>query len=460
MSRIETILVAFGNYAWGPWLVALLLGGGIFFLLYSRLLPFQYFKHALDILRGEYDSSDAAGDISHFRALSSALAGTIGLGNIAGVAVAIHTGGPGAIFWMWVGAFVGIATKFFTCTLAVLYRGPDSRGHLQGGPMYAIIHGLGPRWKPLAMFFSFCALFGPLPLLQTNQLIEALRDVVAIPNGWIAPDDRWQFNFICGLIVSVIVAVVVIGGIQRIGAVTARIVPSMVVLYVGTAVWILLANLNEIPALFALIVRDAFTGEAVAGGAVGAVIMTGIRRSALSNEAGIGSEALAHGAAKTDEPVREGLVAMLGPLIDTIIVCSATAMIILSSDVWRNSDANGVTLTAQAFEASLPGAGPYILVLCVFFFAISTMFSFSYYGSKALGFLIGAERQHLYNYFYVATIMGGALISLDGIISFADGAYALMAIPTMTSSLLLAPRVMAAARDYFARFEAGAFAKR
>ncbi len=456
---LESILVAFGNYAWGPWLVALLLGGGLFFLAYSRLLPFRYFRHALDILRGKYDSADAAGDITHFRALSSALAGTIGLGNIGGVAVAIHTGGPGAIFWMWVGAVVGMATKFFTCTLAVLYRGPDSRGHLQGGPMYAILHGLGPRWKPLAMFFSFCALFGPLPIFQTNQLIQALREVVAVPNGWIAEGDGWRFNLGCGLLIAAIVSVVVIGGIERIGAAASRIVPSMVALYVGTAIWILASNLSEIPGIFALIVKDAFTGEAVAGGAMGAVIMTGIRRSAFSNEAGIGSEALAHGAAKTNEPVREGLVAMLGPLIDTLIVCSATAAIILSSDSWRGSDANGVALTAQAFEESLPGAGPYILVLCVFFFAISTMFSFSYYGTKALGFLIGAERQHLYNYFYVATIMVGALVSLRGVIGLVDGAYALMAIPTMTSTLLLAPRVMETARDYFRRFEAGEFSK-
>ena len=452
MYRLESILVAFRDYASGPWLVFLLLGGGSFFFLYSRLLPFRYFFHALDILRGNYDNPDDRGDISHFRALSSALAGTIGLGNIAGVAVAIRTGGPGAIFWMWVSAFVGIATKIFTCTLAVLYRGPDSRGHLQGGPMYAIVHGLGAHWKPLAMFFSFCALFGSLPIFQTNQLIQALRDV-AIPKGWVVADESWLFNLSCGVLVGVIVSPVVIGGIRRIGAVTSRIVLPMVLLYVATAAWILLANVEKIPSLFALILRDAFTGEAVAGGAVGKVIMIGIRRSAFSNEAGIGSEALAHGAAKTNEPVREGLVAMLGPLIDTLIVCSATAMIILSSESWRGSDANGVTLTANAFDDSLPGAGPYILVLCVFFFAISTMFSLSYYGTKALGFLIGAERQHLYNYFYVGTILAGAMLSLKGVIAFADGAYALMAIPTMTSTLLLAPRVMLAARDYFERLE-------
>jgi AGCS family alanine or glycine:cation symporter len=213
-------------------------------------------------------------------------------------------------------------------------------------------------------------------------------------------------------------------------------------------------HLGEIPEILALIVRDAFTGEAAAGGAVGSVIYTGIRRSAFSNEAGVGTEAMAHGAARTNEPVREGLVAMLGPMLDTLIVCTATAMIILSSGVWRESDANGVTLTAEAFEANLPGFGPYILVVCVFFFAISTMFTFTYYGQKSLGFLIGAKRQGLYKYFYVATILAGAVTSLTAVINLTDAMFALMAIPTMTSALWLAPQAMRAARDYFGRLEA------
>jgi AGCS family alanine or glycine:cation symporter len=251
------------------------------------------------------------------------------------------------------------------------------------------------------------------------------------------------------------VGLVVVGGIHRIGAAASRVVPAMVVLYTGMAVWILLTNLTEIPSYFALILRDAFTGDAVAGGALGSVIITGIRRSAFSNEAGIGTEAMAHGAARTNEPVREGLVAMLGPLIDTLIVCSATAMIILSSDAWRDSDATGVTLTANAINYHLPGIGPYLLVVCVFFFGISTMFSYNYYGTKALGFLIGAERKNLYNYLYLPSIVIGAISSISAVISLIDGMFALMAIPTMTSSLLLAPRVMAAARDYFARLERG-----
>ncbi len=450
MQQFERIMVAFADYAWGPWLLILLLGGGAFFFVYSRFLPFRYFGHAFEILRGKYDSPGDRGELTHFQALSSALAGTIGLGNIGGVAVAIHTGGPGAIFWMWVGAFLGIATKFFTCTLAIMYRGPDSRGELQGGPMYTVMNGLGARWKPLATLFAFCALFGPLPVFQTNQLVQVIRDVILVPNGWAASAEQaWWFNFCIGVVVAAAVSLVVIGGIHRIGTVTSRIVPLMVALYVATACWVLALNFSEIPSYFALILSDAFTGNAVAGGALGSVIVTGIRRSAFSNEAGIGTEALAHGAAKTNEPVREGLVAMLGPIIDTLIVCTATAMIILSSDAWHNSDANGVTLTAKAFEENLPGIGPYILVLCVLFFATSTMFSFTYYGEKSLSFLVGAEWKHLYKYFYVATIVFGAVTTIDSVISMTDGMYAMMAIPTMTSSLILAPKVMAEAHRYF-----------
>lgn len=454
MEQVEYILAQFASLAWGPWLLVLLLGGGAFFFVYSRFLPFRYFGHAIAVLRGKYDDPSDPGDLTHFQALSSALAGTIGLGNIGGVAVAIHTGGPGAVFWMWVGAFLGIATKFFTCTLAVLYRGRDSKGNLQGGPMYAIVEGLGKAWWPLAAFFSVCALIGPLPMFQINQLTQALREVILVPNGWLTGEgELMRFNIAFGLVMVVLVSLVVLGGIKRIGAVTSKIVPSMVAVYVAAAVWILVKNLAEIPTYLGMILSDAFTGEAVGGGALGAVIITGIRRSAFSNEAGLGTEALAHGAAKTNEPVREGLVAMLGPLIDTLIVCTATAMIILSTDGWKTSTANGVTLTAEAFTANLPVVGPYLLTTCVFFFAISTMFAMSYYGAKSFGFLAGAKYQHYYNYFYVATILVGATISLDAVINLIDGAYALMAIPTMTSSLLLAPKAMEAARSYFSRLE-------
>lgn len=452
MSFFDNLFAKFANYAWGPWLLALLFGGGLFFLFYSRFIPFRYFKHGVDILRGKYDNPDDTGDISHYKALSSALAGTVGMGNISGVAIAIYTGGPGTIFWMWMSAFVGIATKFFTCSLAIMYRGKDSKGRIQGGPMYVITQGLGTKWKPLAVFFSLAGLIGCLPAFQANQLVQVLREIIFIPNGWIG-ENHFIFNLSSGILIAGLVSIVIFGGIVRIGAVTAKLVPSMVVIYMGAALWSLVGNFQHIPDYLMTILSDAFTGKAVAGGVLWTVIVTGIRRAAFSNEAGIGTEAMAHGAAKTEEPIREGLVAMLGPFIDTVIVCTTTALMILITGVWRTSEANGVTMTANAFSEAIPGFGSIILITCVLFFSLSTMFSYSYYGTKCLGFLIGAERQHYYNYFYVTLIVVAAIVSFQTVVNVIDGMYALMAIPTMVSTLILAPKVMRAAKDYFNRLD-------
>ncbi len=452
MQQIEKILIGFGNVTWGPWLLVLLIGGGAFFLCYSRFLPFRFIGHAINILRGKYDDPSDPGDISHFAALSSALAATIGVGNIAGVAVAVTVGGPGAIFWMWLSAVVGMATKFFTCSLAIMYRGTDSRGDPQGGPMYAIVEGLGQKWKPLGMFFCIAALIGALPAFQVNQLVQIIRDVIFVPNGWVG-ESHFTFDLIAGIIIAGSVALIIFGGILRIGTVASKLVPGMLILYMAAAVWILAINYASIPKCLWLIITDAFSGQAVAGGAIGAVIMTGIRRAAYSNEAGIGTAALAHGAAKTTEPVREGLIAMLGPAIDTLIVCTITALIILTSGVWQSDEASGITMTVMAFDQAMPGIGPYLLTLCVLCFSTSTMFAYSYYGAKCMGFLIGAERQHIYNYFYVALMVVAAVVSLDAAIGLIDGAFALMAIPTMISTLLLAPKVMQATRTYFDRYK-------
>ncbi|KPJ96616.1 MAG: sodium/alanine symporter, partial [Gammaproteobacteria bacterium SG8_11] len=295
MQFFENLVSQFVTYAWGPWLLVLLLGGGLFFVIYSRLIPFRHFKHAVDITRGKFDDPEDVGDIPHFQALSSALAGTIGMGNISGVAIAIATGGPGAIFWMWVSAIVGIATKFFTCSLAIMYRGKDSLGHPQGGPMYVVVEGLGKRWKPLAVFFSLAGLIGCLPAFQANQLVQIFRETVFIPNGWIG-EEHFTFNLISGLLIAGLVSLVVFGGIVRIGAVTSKLVPAMVVIYMLSAVWILANHFQEIPYYIQLIISDAFSGSAVAGGVLGSVIITGVRRGAFSNEAGIGTEAMAHGA--------------------------------------------------------------------------------------------------------------------------------------------------------------------
>ena len=453
MELMERGIVFFADTAWS-YLLYLLIGGGLFLLLYSRFMPLRHFRHSIEIIRGKYDDPNEPGDITHFQALVSALAATIGMGNISGVAVAIAVGGPGAMFWMWVSALVGIATKFFTCSLAIMYRGKDSAGKTQGGPMYVVQEGLGRNWKPLAVFFAIVAVIGCLPLFQVNQLVQIIRDVIFVPMGVVGEDHFW-FDLAAGVVLVLLVGIVIFGGITRIADVASRVVPAMVILYMFCALWIIAANFSDVPRYLMLIVTDAFTGEAAAGGAVGAVIMTGVRRAAFSNEAGIGTESLVHGATKTREPTREGLVAMMEPVIDTMIVCTCTALVIMMTGVWQTTSDNGVTLTANAFESAMPGFGSYMLIVCVLFFSTSTIFTYSYYGTKCLGFLVGARWQFLYNYFYVGCIIAASVASLDAAISLIDGTFALMAIPTMLSTLLLSPRVMAAMRDYRKRFQLG-----
>ncbi|MEX0720483.1 MAG: alanine/glycine:cation symporter family protein [Balneolaceae bacterium] len=436
---------------WGYPLVILLVGGGLFFLISSGFTPFRFFFHAIDVVRGKYDNPDDPGDINHFKALSTALASTVGMGNISGVAVAIFMGGPGALFWMWMSAIVGMGTKFFTCTLSIMYRGKDTEGKIQGGPMYVIQEGLSKKWMPLGYLFAVAGLFGPLPIFQTNQLVQILRDLIYIPNGWVEADTAFTGNLLTGIILVGLVSLVIFGGITRIGTVASKLVPAMVVIYVVSVLFILAVHIQEIPYYLGLIVTDAFTGKALMGGAVGQLIILGVQRAAFSNEAGIGTESLAHGASKTREPVREGLVAMMEPAIDTLIVCTMTALAILTTGVWQSTEANGVTLTLNAFNEALPTFGTYLLLISVFTFSVSSMLSYSYYGSKCLGYMIGAERQHWYNYFYVFSIIFGAIASIDAVINLIDGMFALMAIPTMISTLLLSSRVRAAAKDYFKR---------
>lgn len=452
MQQIEEFINAFSAFVWGIPLLVLLLGGGLFFLFYSGFTPFRYFGHAIAVLRGKYDDATDPGDINHYEALAAALAATIGVGNIGGVATAIATGGPGAIFWMWVSAIVGMATKYFTCTLSIMYRGQDSKGNIQGGPMYVVREGLGRNWMPLANFFCVAGMIGCFPLFQANQLTQIVRDKILLPFSIIQESDIFYSNIISGLVITFFVGLVVLGGIHRIGKVAGKLVPLMVVIYVSCAVFILILYIDQIPASFQLIFTDAFTGKAVLGGAIGSIIIIGVKRAAFSNEAGIGTAPMMHGAAKTKEPVREGLVAMLGPFIDTIVVCTMTALMIIVTGVWQTK-ADGVTLTANAFDVAMPGIGSYILVLCVFTFAFTTLFSFSYYGSKCFGFLFGAENQHYYNFIYVGSIIFGAVASIDAAIGVIDSMYALMAIPTTLSALWLAPKVKAASLEYFKRMQ-------
>jgi AGCS family alanine or glycine:cation symporter len=451
LNAIQSVFVAFANFMWGIPLVVLLVGGGCFFAIYSRFLPYRHFAHAVGILTGKYDEAHHDGHIPHFQALSTALSGTLGLGNVAGVAVAISMGGPGAVFWMWVTAAVGVATKFYTCSLSVMYRGRDSDGVLQGGPMYVIREGLGRRWLPLAGLFAVAGLFGTLPVFQINQLVQLTRDLVAIPMGLAGPRDHFAFDLAMGILIAVFVLLVIVGHIRRIGAVTARLVPGMVVFYLAVTAWLLLSRLDQVPSALLLIFRDAFSGSAATGGVLGTVIIMGVRRGAFSNEAGIGTESLAHGAAKTNEPIREGLVAMMGPVIDTLVICSCTALAILVTGVWRNTDADGVTLTLKAFQVGMPDTGVYVLMAMVLFLGFSTIVSYWYYGTKCMGFLFGAHRQRWYLWIYSLLIVVGAVVSLQTVLGLIDGMFAVMAIPTMTSTLLLSPRVNRALHDYLER---------
>lgn len=447
-------IIRAADFIWGTPVLVLLLGGGLFFLFYSRLQPLRYAGHALAILSGKYDNPGEPGQLKHYQALATALAGTIGMGNISGVAVAIAAGGPGAIFWMWISALLGVSTKYFECTLAVMFRGKDSSGEIQGGPMYFITEGLGKRWRPLAIFFSLAGMIGVLPLFQANQLTQILRDVVFTGH---TPESSFTLNLYIGLAMSVIVAMVIFGGVRRIGNVTGRLVPLMVVLYVSTVLVIILSNTSRIIPSFLLILEDAFTGNAVLGGALGSLIITGVRRASFSNEAGLGTASMAHGAAKTREPVREGLIAMLGPVIDTMIVCTLTALVLIITGVWDKPGVDGVSVTALAFDTSLPGIGKYILLTCVLFFSLSTMFAYPYYGTKCIGFIAGAKAAKYYNLFYICSVMVGAMAQIAVVISLIDLAFALMAFPTMISTLILAPKVKKASAEYFRRLKKGEF---
>jgi AGCS family alanine or glycine:cation symporter len=441
----------------------LLILGGFFFLGYSRFVQYKYFRHAISILRGKYNNPNDPGQIKAYEALSTALASTVGMGNIAGVAFAISVGGPGALFWMWITAFIGMSTNFFTSTLSVMFRGKDSEGQIQGGPMYVIREALGKNWLPLAYLFCVCTLIGCLPIFQANQLTQAIVDIGITSESVKSA----SFNFFgteintakfgIGVVLMIFSGVVILGGIQRIGKWAGKMVPIMIVLYFFSVLAILIIHIHKVPENLMLIFTDAFTADnyhdsPALGGILGGLIVMGVRRASFSNEAGIGTAPMALGASKSSEPIREGLVSMLSPAIDTLLVCTLTALAILVTDVWK-TDANGVTLTAMAFNGSMPGIGKYLLLICTFFFAITSLFSYSYYGSKALSFMIGVPASKWYDYFYLVTIVFGAVVSMQLVIHIIDIAYALMAIPTMLSGIVLAPKVMKEAKAYFAKLK-------
>jgi hexosaminidase len=449
-SAFEELIITFSNWIWGPPILILLLGGGTFFFIHSGFVPLTKIGHAIELLKGKYEDKLAPGEITSKQALMSAIASTVGLGNISGVAIAINMGGPGALFWMWVAAFVGMATKFYTCSLSIMYRGKDSRGVIQGGPMYIIEHGMGKKWKFLSYIFCVAGIVGLLAVFTSNQLAAVVQAVLLEPE---TAAETTRNNWIIGIIMMGLTAVVILGGIQRIAEASSKMVPFMVGIYFVSVLIIIIQYFGNIPEVFQLIFVDAFTGNAVMGGAVGSVIIIGARRSLFSNEAGLGTAPMVHGQSKTKEPIREGLIAMLGPFIDTVVVCSLTAFAILLTGVWQNSENDGVKLTLEAFELGIPVIGKYLLMISALVFALSTMFTYSYYGQKCASYLFGAKVAGYYNYIYLITIVVGAVASLDLVVSLVDGMYAVMAFPNMIAALYLAPKVKAAAKDYFARMK-------
>jgi AGCS family alanine or glycine:cation symporter len=460
---MSEIISTLATGVWTPVLFLLILGG-LFFLVYSRFIPYKYIGHSISILRGKYDNPDDPGQINAYQALSTALASTVGMGNIAGVAAAIAIGGPGALFWMWGTALVGMSTNFFTSTLSVMFKGKDSAGEIQGGPMYVIREALGRPWYPLAVLFCLCTSIGCLPIFQANQLTQIIVDVgitsesIKRSSFSIGSFEINTAKFFIGTTLMIISGIVIIGGIQRIGKWAGNMVPLMIVVYFLSVITILILNITKIPTYLGMIFMDAFAarhyhGDPLFGGIVGGLIVTGVRRASFSNEAGIGTAPMALGASKSREPIREGLVSMVSPAIDTLIVCTLTALAILVTDVWKTSEANGVSLTVKAFENTLGTPGKFLLLISAFFFAITSLFSYSYYGNKALSFLFGVEAGKYYNYFYLVTIVFGAILSMQDIMNIIDIAYALMAIPTMVSGFILAPKVMKEARGYFGRLK-------
>lgn len=441
-QTIDNVITRTSDFICGYPLFAVLIGGGLFLLIYSGFVPFRYLRRSVEALRAGNDGRE--GQISSFEALMSAIAATIGMGNIAGVAIALSMGGAGAIFWLWVSAVVGMGTKFFEGTLSLMFRGRDSRGELQGGPMYMIVEGLGRKWRPLAVFFSVMGLVGTLCLYQSNQLVESIDTVFFQPSG---ASMTMLERLVAGIGITAVVAVVILGGIRRIARLATRLVPAMITAYFLLVLYIVATHLADVPAVFAAIFREAFSLKAGIGGMLG-VALIGARRAASVNEAGVGTASMMHGASKNSEPVREGFVAMLGPLLDSGVVCTLTAVAILLTGNYDVEGIKGLQIALNAFDAAMPGIGGYLLFAIVVVFAFSTMFSYSYYGTKCVSFLFGADSARYYNWFFLAMLIVAAVIPLHTVVGIIDMAYALMAIPTMFTLIRLAPQAKRALRAF------------
>jgi len=439
-----------------PLIVLILLVGSITFTFYFRFINVRGFTHAIDIIKGKYDNPKDDGQISHFQALTSALSATIGLGNIAGVAVAVSLGGPGAVFWMILIAFFSMSAKFVSCTLGQLYRQVNPDGSIDGGPMYYLEKGLGELGmgtlgKVLGILYAIFIIggaFGGGNMFQANQSYALVGSLTGIS------------SLTYGIILAILVGVVIIGGIERIGQTTEKIVPTMVVLYVGASLFVILTNLDKLGGVVASIMSEAFSPNAIYGGLIG-VLVTGIKRAVFSNEGGVGSASIAHSAAKTDEPVREGIVAMVGPFIDTIIVCFMTASVILitkdTNPLYQvGGGINGVELTSAAF-GSVISWFPIILSIVVFLFSYSTMISWYYYGNKGWKYLFGDTTIPVYQTLYLGCTVLGAIASLGNVMDFSDLMILSCAVPNIIGALFLLPKLRVHLNDYWTRYQAGKF---
>ncbi|MBG90169.1 MAG: alanine glycine permease [Verrucomicrobiales bacterium] len=442
---------------WNIPLIALLAGSGILLSLLALggrgIIQFKGFGHAIDVVRGKYDDPGDPGEISHFQALCTALSATVGLGNIGGVAVAMHMGGPGAVFWMIVVGFFGMALKYSECTLAVKFRYVDDKGVVHGGPMHYIERGLGKAWKPLAIIFALGIMissFGAGNMYQTNQVAEILHANFEISKT------------VTGVVLAVATALVIIGGIKRIGSVTSKLVPVMGVIYFLGCIVVIGMNIDKVPGLIGQIFTGVFQGTAATGGFAGAavaiVVREGFKRACFSNEAGMGSAAVAHSAATTKEPVREGVVALLEPFIDTVVICTMTALVILISGAWT-TDANGVNLTAMAFDSSIKGFGRWFVPVAVTLFAYSTLLSWSYYGERGADYLFGEAGVLPFKIVFCIFAIVGAVNELGPVLNFSDTVFGLLAVPNLLAVWLLYPVLKKESISYFDRLKAGEFKK-
>lgn len=453
LQAIENVIKAYNEYVGGFAVLLFLIPTGLYFIFKLRFLNVTKLAHSINIVRGKYDEAGDKGDVNHFKALTTALSATVGTGNIVGVALAISWGGPGAVFWMWVTGFLGMILKYTECTLAHKYRSFNSDGTVSGGPMYYMEHGLkaklGKYAKVLAVIFAVAAVLcslGTGNMAQSNSMSEALLDTYSI--------QKW----FSGGVITLLALLVVVGGIKRIAEVTSRLVPFMAIIYVLSAVLIIVIEYQRIPSAFMMIFSDAFTGKGATGGFFGsAFLMTmlmGVRRGLFSNEAGQGSAAIAHAAARTKWAAREGLVASLEPLVDTIIICTLTALMIILTGAWE-LDREGVTMTTRAMEIGLNdigivGVGHHVVAIGLMLFAFSTIISWSYYGSRAVNYLFGEKYIKPYGYLYGAFIFLGSIWGLDLVWHFVDMVITFMTIPNLIALVLLAPVVMSETKKYFA----------